>query len=282
MFHEHQHELLDFGDGRKLERFGQLVVDRPSPAADRSSKASPGLWQQAGGRFVRGRNATGKWVWSQPPNSNWFVSHDAVSFALKATASGQLGLFPEQARNWDWIAEQLGQAHRPVRVLNLFAYTGGSTFAAAASGAEVVHLDAAKNVVQWARSNAKKSGLETAPIRWIVEDACRFVARERRRGNRYDAIIMDPPSYSHGPRGEVWKIEQLAALLEDCARLLSEQCRFMLLTCHSSGLSKAELRTLVREATNWRSSATIEAETMYLRTSAGRRLDSGEAVFWLP
>jgi 23S rRNA (cytosine1962-C5)-methyltransferase len=283
MFQPDQYQLLDFGEGRKLERFGDVILDRPAPAAEQISKLDPAQWVRTDGQFVKSHRSGGNWSWSRTPPDSWFISHRKASFELKPTGFGHIGIFPEQAACWDWIAGQLEQDRRPAKVLNLFAYTGGSTLAAAQAGAEVVHVDAAKNVVLWARRNALASGMSAAPIRWIVEDARRFVARERRRGNEYDAIILDPPSYSHGPRGESWKIEQhLPDLLNNCARLTAGRCRFILLTCHSSGLNNTQLKYLLRRAVCDQLPGRTAGSTLYLRTESGRRLFGGESVFWLP
>ena len=195
-----------------------------------------------------------------------------------------MGLFPEQAENWEWILEQcrLSVSQRPAerpKILNLFAYTGGSTLAAAAAGAEVVHVDAAKNVVAWARRNAELSGLADAPVRWIAEDAVKFVKRELRRGNRYDAVILDPPSYGHGPRGEVWRLaKHLPRLLSLCGELTAGRLQFMLLTCHTPGYDAAALREMLLEAVG--GEGTAAARQLTLRSAAGRELPSGVAVRW--
>jgi 23S rRNA (cytosine1962-C5)-methyltransferase len=220
MFASNQYVLLDFGDGRKLERFGSLFLDRPSPAAANVERTNPSLWEDVAARFVpvdgsasSGCGPRGRWIERVPVPADWIVEHAPLRFELRNCDSGHVGLFPEQAENWDWIARQVSaiRAHdddfRP-RVLNLFAYTGASTLAAAAAGADVVHVDAAKSTVAWARRNAALSGLADAPIRWIAEDAPRFVAREQKRGNRYHGIILDPPSYGHGPAGQLWQIDR--------------------------------------------------------------------------
>ena len=234
MFHSSEYELLDFGAGRKLERFGKFILDRPSPAADAFSKQSPELWQTAMARFERTTAENGVWHPHETlPDTalpgSWMIKHGTVNFLIKPTDFGHTGVFPEQQSNWDWLAEQIGLVSKPLKILNLFAYTGGSTLACAAAGASVVHVDAARNVVDWARENAALSNLSDAPIRWITEDAFKFVQREVRRGNQYDAIILDPPSYGHGPKGEVWKIdEHLPELLNLCGQLTQHQPQFIL------------------------------------------------------
>ncbi|MDZ7615859.1 MAG: class I SAM-dependent methyltransferase, partial [Patescibacteria group bacterium] len=245
MLNLRQYQLLDFGEGRRLERFRQFVVDRPCPAAEGMPKADPSIWRTAEARFERDDSADGEWRGSRLAADPWTVAHGPVTFELKLTPLGQVGIFPEQADNWDWIFAQAAAAAKSgqaLRVLNLFAYTGGSTLAAAAAGAEVVHVDAAKTVVAWARRNARHSGLESCPVRWLVEDASKFVRRELARGNRYDAVILDPPSYGHGRRGEVWRLSKhLPGLLDACAELTGGQPRFLLLTCHTAGFGPEQL-----------------------------------------
>jgi 23S rRNA (cytosine1962-C5)-methyltransferase len=211
MFAPDQYELVDFGMGRKLERFGPYLLDRPALAAGDYVQRLPDLWQQADSRYARTSGETGEWRGKSDLPASWTIRHEPFALEIKPTPFGHLGVFPEQAENWDWIGERVrafvaASPERRPKVLNLFAYTGGSTLAAAAAGAEVVHVDAAANTVAWARRNAELSGLSAAPIRWIVEDARKFVDRERRRGNRYDMIIADPPAYGHGPKGESWQI----------------------------------------------------------------------------
>ena len=221
------YELLDFGDGRRLERFGPLTLDRPCPAAETFARQCPAAWQAADARFERSDENEGQWTCRRELPPRWEIALGRLVLELKRTEFGHLGVFPEQVENWRWLAEQLadcpnlgGEKPSRLRVLNLFAYTGGSTLAAAAAGAEVVHVDAARNIVAWARRNAELSGLANAPIHWIADDALKFVTRELRRGRRYDAVILDPPSYGHGPHGEVWRLAQhLPQLLELCGQL---------------------------------------------------------------
>lgn len=305
------YELFDFGDGRKLERFGPIVLDRPCPAAAGESPAWPELWRKATARYRGSRAGDGEWI-PAPKTwlpSDWCFEHDgAVQFRLElgAAPSGQIGVFPEQRESWDWIAAgglaerpevSTGTANgtqagtsgasgtqiQPLRVLNLFAYTGGSTLAVAAAGAEVVHVDAARNIVARARRNAARSGLGDRPIRWITEDAMKFCRRELARGNRYDAVILDPPTYGHGPRGETWKIDDdLLPLLTLCGQLTAERRAFFLVTCHSPAIGPAELAAYVSEGIFGHCGQPPTAGELYLQTSDGRRLPSGVFARWLP
>lgn len=276
MFASDEYALIDCGGGRKLERLGAHVVDRPSPAAEGFPPGDRTLWTSATLRYDR---ETGQWHGAELPAS-WIVRHGELAFELRPTEFGHVGLFPEQAANWDWITRAVATSDRPLKLLNLFAYTGGSTLAAAAAGAEVTHIDAARNVVVWARRNAELSGLSDRPVRWIAEDARKFVQRERKRGRRYDGVILDPPSYGHGPSGEAWKIEQhLEPLLADCAELTGGDCRLVLLTCHSPGYEGAVLGRLVRAAFG---EGRVVTGELALQSTTGRRLPSGHFARWTP
>lgn len=279
MFTSDEYQLLDFGAGRKLERFGPVVLDRLSPAADGAAPGEADLWKQAVARYERTSGDKGVWESSgAAPPSSWTISHGSLRFELKLTEFGHLGLFPEQAPNWDWIAEQARQAAAPLKVLNLFAYTGGSTLAAAAAGAEVAHIDAARNTVAWARHNAELSGLAEAPIRWITEDAILFVRRELKRAHPYQAVILDPPSYGHGPKGEIWKLaEGLPELLSLCAELTEPDRRFVLLTCHSPGFGPDELGRLLAQAFG---GGKIETGELSVVAAGGRKLPCGAMARW--
>ncbi len=276
-----QYQLLDFGGGRKLERFGPYVLDRPSPAAEQASRRFPRLWLAADARYVRGDNRTGEWSKAKAIEP-WQASVGPLVLELKLTEFGHLGLFPEQADNWQWIDAQVRHGGG-MKVLNLFGYTGAGTLVAAAAGAEVVHVDAAANVVAWARRNAEASNLAAAPIRWIVEDALKFVRRELKRGSRYDAVLADPPAYGHGPRGQTWKLdEHLAELWSGCFALCHGRERFMLLTCHSGALAAASgLREFVeRQRLAAETALPAEYRDMELGTASGDRLPGGAAARW--
>jgi len=288
------YHLLDFGKGRKLEQLGGVLLNRPSPPAEPfTTQESFSRWKQAVGEFRRSEGLKGSWKWKKfPAPQSWKLETSHFSLILKPTEVGHLGVFPEQEPNWEWIYEQTKYflARRSTfRVLNLFAYTGGSTLAVAAAMREagktsadvenfcVSHVDSAKNIVQWARGNAEASGLADAPVRWIGEDALKFVQRELKRGRKYDAVILDPPSYGHGTKGEVWKLEQnLPELLDLCAELIEDSPAFVLLTAHSPGLDARGLARLLRE--HFPPQARCEFYPMELKTASGRVLPSGEAA----
>ena len=282
MFDPTEYALLDFGRGRRLERFGRYTLDRPYPPAERIVPCNEAAWRQVDARFERvEEGAQGLWWGRELDANDWMVRHNGLCFGLKPTDAGHLGLFPEQAGNWDWIERQVQSANRPLRVLNLFAYTGGSTLAAAQAGAEVVHVDAAKNVVSWARRNAEGSQLAEAPIRWIVDDARKFVRREQRREQRYDAMILDPPSFGHGPRGEVWSIKRhLLPLIRGCRRLLSERPAFFLITCHTTGVGPAELTAYVSDGLFGHCGPRIRSQWLHLVSTDGRKLRAGVMARW--
>jgi 23S rRNA (cytosine1962-C5)-methyltransferase len=291
------YELIDFGDGRKLERFGEWVIDRPAPSAANISRAKPQAWKEASARFEGERAAAGEW---SPPVRHWasrevlltvpLDSAAAFRMLLEPLPSGQVGAFPEQWSFWRWIVRESRRCwsgaappgQRPgLQVLNLFAYTGGSTLAAAIGGASVVHLDAAKSVVSRARQNADASGLGDRPIRWIVEDAIQFCRRQAKRGNRFDAVILDPPTYGHGPKGEEWLIKRdLLPLLELCGELTERRPRFVLLTCHTPGLGPAELSAYLSDGIFGSCSQPPRTGEMFLETADGRRLPSGIYARW--
>lgn len=270
-----QYRLLDFGDGRKLEQFGSLIVDRSCPAALEFAKQHQAEWSRANlllddkGRIVDG----------QPPKA-WEVRFGRLRFDLRITAFGHVGVFPEQACNWHWLAQTL--AARPnAKALNLFGYTGGTTQALAGTGAQVVHVDAAAPSVTWARKNAQRAGMEALPIRWIVEDARKFVSREIRRGNHYDVVVMDPPSYGHGPTGKSWKIQDdVWQLLNDCLQLLS-QSRFpvLLFTAHSI---QPDEQPIAEAIAGHFANQSIATGRMLLGDTSGRALDAGYYVRCAP
>lgn len=273
------YELIDFGAGRKLERFGQILLDRPCPAAEGIAQAHLQAWKDSRAcSFAGDRAANGKW---RQKFEEFTIAVGNSILQLAPLPSGQVGIFPEQYANWQWIAKQCQRTEKPQRVLNLFGYTGGSTLAAAVAGAEVTHVDAAKSMVARARTNAELSGLAEHPIRWIVEDATKFCQRELKRGNHYDAVILDPPSYGHGPKGESWSIKRdLLPLLELCGQLTSQHRQFVLCTCHTPGIGKAELSAYVSEGLIGHCGQPPSVSELTLNTADGRTLPSGICARW--
>ncbi len=271
-----EYSLLDFGGGRKLERFGPVILDRYSPSAEGCPIQSPHLWHEATARYVRRNETQGEWQERAPLPARWEIAAGPLRFRLKTTAFGHLGLFPEQFANWQWLQQACAAAERPLRILNLFAYTGGATLACVSAGAEVTHVDAAANVVKWARANAALSSMAEAPIRWIAEDARKFVKREHKRGNHYDGVILDPPTYGHGSKGEVWRIgRHLPLLMGHLSQLLADVPRLVLLTCHSPGYEAAALKNLVQETFPQLAPSRIEAGPLQIADRQQRQLPSG-------
>ncbi len=236
------YSVIDTSSGEKLERWGKYTLVRPDPQVIwKSDKKNP-LWRTADASYKRSRSGGGAWSDNKLPES-WVISYGELRFRIKPMGFKHTGLFPEQAANWDWFGSLIKKANRPIKVLNLFAYTGGATVAAAKAGASVVHVDASKGMVAAAKENARLSGLESAPIRYIVDDCKKFIEREIRRGNKYDGIIMDPPSYGRGPTGEVWKIEEnIDGFVDLVSNLLSDEPLFFLLNSYTTGLSASTMK----------------------------------------
>lgn len=239
------YQVIDCSGKEKLERWGDYTLIRPDPQIIwNTSKSHPG-WKHPNAHYHRSSKGGGQWEFFDLPDQ-WTISYKELIFQLKPFHFKHTGLFPEQAVNWDWCQEKIRNAKEPVRVLNLFAYTGGATLAAAQAGASVTHVDASKGMVGWAKENAVSSHLEKASIRWLVDDCVKFVEREIRRQNRYDAIIMDPPSYGRGPKGEIWKIEDsIHSLIHLCSQVLSEKPLFFLINSYTTGLAPAVLAYLL-------------------------------------
>lgn len=239
------YEVIDCSKGEKLERWGDYILVRPDPQVIWDTPRKEKGWHKMNAHYHRSKKGGGEWEFFDLPQQ-WSIHYRSLTFQLKPFSFKHTGLFPEQAANWDWFSELIKKAGRPVKVLNLFAYTGGATIAAAAAGASVTHVDASKGMVTWAKENAASSGLADAPIRWIVDDCVKFVEREIRRGNHYDAIIMDPPSYGRGPKGEIWKIEEsVHPLVKLCAQLLVDRPLFFLINSYTTGLQPAVLSYLI-------------------------------------
>ena len=234
-------ELIDCSKGEKLERWGKYYLVRPDPQAIWETPRRNPHWNVRDGRYQRSESGGGSWDKSALPES-WQIRYGELTFNVRPMNFKHTGIFPEQACNWDWAMEQIRRADRPISVLNLFGYTGAATLACAKAGASVCHVDAAKGMVAWGRENAAASGLSDAPIRWIVDDCAKFVEREIRRGHKYDAIIMDPPSYGRGPGGEVWKLEKdLWPFVSLCAGVLSDDPLFVIINSYTTGLSPSVL-----------------------------------------
>ena len=240
------YECIDTADGEKLERWGNIILCRPDPQVIWDTKASPDLWKNADAHYHRSSNGGGKWEYKKNLPEQWTVKYKSLTFNIKPMGFKHTGLFPEQAVNWDYMMNKIA-SRKGAKVLNLFAYTGGATVACAKAGASVTHVDASKGMVQWAKENARSSGLADAPIRYLVDDCMKFVEREIRRGNKYDAILMDPPSYGRGPGGEVWKIEEsICHFVRRSALLLSDNPLFFIINSYTTGLAPTVLTNLMQ------------------------------------
>ena len=239
------YEVLDTSNGEKLERWGNYLLVRPDPQVVWNTPHTNPGWKKKNGHYHRSSKGGGEWEFFSLPQQ-WSIHYGKLTLQLKPFSFKHTGLFPEQAANWDWFSNLIQNANRSIKVLNLFAYTGGATLAAAAAGASVTHVDASMGMVAWAKENAASSGLSDAPIRWIVDDCQKFVEREIRRGNHYDAIIMDPPSYGRGPKGEIWKIEDaIHPLVSLCSQLLSDKPLFFLINSYTTGFAASVLTYLL-------------------------------------
>ena len=272
-------EVLDTGNGEKLERWGSYILARPDPQVI-WPRADEKLWQRAHAHYTRSDRGGGAWEFRERLPERWTVSYGGLSFYVRPTGFKHTGLFPEQAANWDAMAALLHT--RPgARVLNLFAYTGGASLACAAAGAHVTHVDAAKGMVQWAKENRELCGLPEDRFRWIVEDALRFVQRELRRGNSYDGILMDPPSYGRGPSGEVWKLEnELYGLIATCAQALSEEPLFFLINSYTTGFQASVLSNMLEKCVTPRFGGRVDSEELCLPVTTGGVLPCGASGRW--
>ena len=273
-------EVLDTGDGEKLERWGKYILARPDPQVI-WPKARPEMWKTAHARYHRSERGGGSWEFTKQLPEKWTVKYKDLSFYVRPTGFKHTGLFPEQAANWDAMAELIKK--RPgARVLNLFAYTGGATAACAAAGAHVTHVDAAKGMVQWAKENRELSGIDETACRFIVEDAMAFVKREIRRGNRYDGIVMDPPSYGRGPTGEVWKLEnELFDLVDTCSRVLSDNALFLFINSYTTGFQPAVLSNLLEKCVVSRLGGRVDSRELVLPVTSGGVLPCGATGRWI-
>jgi len=275
-------EIIDASAGEKLERWGDYLLVRPDPQVIWDTKKVHNGWKKRNARYHRSSKGGGEWEFFDLPEE-WSIRYKDLTFHLKPFSFKHTGLFPEQAVNWDWFSELIRKAKRPVKVLNLFAYTGGATVSAAKAGASVTHVDASKGMVAWAKENAVSSGLSDAPIRWLTDDCIKFAEREIRRGNTYDAVIMDPPSYGRGPKGEIWKMEdQIYSLLNLTAQLLSDKPLFVLLNSYTTGLQPAVLSYLLNSVFTKKFGGFVEADEICLPVrESGLFLPCGTSGRWI-
>lgn len=276
------YELLDCSRGERLERWGDVILIRPDPQIIWETEKKHPLWKQAHARYVRSQTGGGKWqVYKNHPDV-WEIGYHSLRFRIKPMGFKHTGVFPEQAVNWDFVSGKIKQSARQLNVLNLFAYTGGATLACLQAGAKACHVDASKGMVQWAKENAQVSGLAERPVRWLVDDCIKFVQKEQRRGNRYDGIIMDPPSYGRGPGGEVWKLEeQLYSLVELCASILSDDAQFFILNSYTTGLSPAVMEYLLGAVLTPRFGGKATSDEIGLPvTQTGLVLPCGSTAIW--
>lgn len=277
-----EYEILDASGGEKLERWGEYVLIRPDPQIIWNTPREHPGWSRADAHYFRSNKGGGEWEFRRKLPESWTVSWRELTFRIRPTGFKHTGLFPEQAVNWARCGEWIRAAGRPVRVLNLFAYTGGATLACAAAGASVCHVDASKGMVAWARENAELSGLSGAPVRWIVDDCEKFVQREIKRGRRYDAVIMDPPSYGRGPNGEVWKLEeQVDAMVRTCMQVLSEEPLFFLINSYTTGLSPSVMEYVLGSCMGRGSGGELSSSEIGLPVrSSGMALPCGSTAVW--
>ncbi len=276
------YELIDADSGERLERWKDIILIRPDPQIIWSGERKDRRWKNAHAVYHRSANGGGHWEKLKPVPDVWSVNYEGLTFRLKPMGFKHTGLFPEQAVNWTLARELIKKENRQLSVLNLFAYTGAATLACLKAGAKVTHVDASKGMVQWAKENAAASGLSEVPVRWLVDDCMKFVKRELRRGNRYDAVIMDPPSYGRGPAGEVWKLEQqLEELLSETGRLLSDNAVFFILNSYTGGLSPTILNFMVRRcAVPDRGGEVSTDEIGLFVTEKGISLPAGNTTIW--
>lgn len=279
---KNDYELLDATDGERLEKWGNIVLIRPDPQIIWSTEKRDPLWNQAHAKYHRSSSGGGSWEYYKKVPQAWQISYNELLFNVKPMGFKHTGVFPEQAVNWNFAAERIKNAGRQVKVLNLFAYTGCATLACATAGASVCHVDSSRGMVQWAKENAASSGLADKPIRWLVDDCLKFVQREIRRGNKYDGIIMDPPSYGRGPGGEVWKLEdQLFELVRLCSSLLSNDALFFILNSYTTGLSPAVMQYLLNVLLTEKRGGSVTADEIGLRVkSSGFVLPCGSTAIW--
>ena len=277
------YELIDTSQGERLERWGDIILIRPDPQIIWNTPKENPLWRNAHARYHRSSSGGGKWEQYRKIPAVWQISYRNIVFRIRPMGFKHTGVFPEQAANWDFVDGIIRKSDKQLNVLNLFAYTGGATLACLNAGAKVCHVDASRGMVQWAKENAEASGLSDRPVRWLVDDCIKFVQREKRRGNKYDGIIMDPPSYGRGPGGEVWKLEeQLYPLVELCSEILSNDARFFILNSYTTGLSPAVMEYLLGAVLTPKLGGSVAADEIGLKvTDTGLVLPCGSTALWI-
>ena len=276
------YELIDCSDGERLERWGDVILIRPDPQIIWKTHKLHPLWKKADARYLRSSSGGGRWeVYKKIPD-RWTIDYKDLMFNVKPMGFKHTGIFPEQAANWDMVAECIKSAGRPVKVLNMFAYTGAATISALKAGAQVTHVDASKGMVQWAKENARSSSVEDKSVRWLVDDCVKFVEREIRRGNHYDIIIMDPPSYGRGPGGEIWKLEdEVYGLCEKSVKLLTADSLMFLISSYTTGLSPAVMEYILASLIKPEFGGTASSDELGLPvTASGGILPCGSAAGW--
>lgn len=276
------YELLDCSSGERLERWGNITLIRPDPQVIWNTPKKHPAWRKADAVYHRSNSGGGNWEIKNKIPAFWQIDYNDLSFNVKNMGFKHTGIFPEQAVNWDYTMNLIRKSDRPVKVLNLFAYTGGATIACLKAGAEVVHVDASKGMVQWAKENAVLSGVADRKVRWIVDDCVKFVQREIRRGNKYDIIIMDPPSYGRGPGGEVWKLEnEVYSFVELCSQVLSDDPMMVLINSYTTGLSPSVMQYILGSLVSPRFGGKVECDEIGLPvTQTGMVLPCGASAIW--
>lgn len=276
------YKLIDASSGERLEQWGDITLIRPDPQIIWNTERKNPLWKKAHARYSRSSSGGGKWqVYKKIPD-RWTISYGELVFNIKPMGFKHTGVFPEQAVNWDFVSEKIKSSGRQLSVLNLFGYTGCATLACMKAGAKVCHVDASKGMVQWARENATSSNIADRPVRWLVDDCIKFVQREQRRGNKYDGIIMDPPSYGRGPGGEVWHLEdQLYSLIQLCDTVLSDNAEFFILNSYTTGLSPAVMQYLLSELLQKKRGGRVSSDEIGLNVqTSGLVLPCGSTAIW--
>ena len=276
------YELIDASGGERLERWGEIILIRPDPQVIWNTERKNPLWQNAHARYIRSSKGGGNWQVFRKLPDRWNISYRELKFNVRTMGFKHTGVFPEQGTNWDFVTEKIKNSDRQLNILNLFGYTGCATLSALSAGARVCHVDAAKGMVQWARDNAAESGIADRPVRWIVDDCIKFVERELRRGNRYDGIIMDPPSYGRGPGGEVWKLEEsIYSFVELSSKLLSENAEFFILNSYTAGLSPSVMEYILSSVIKPKMGGTVSCDEIGLPvTQSGLVLPCGSTAIW--